>query len=82
MPGGGTLPTPIPPGPPPVTGQTPPHPLPTLPTLPALPAPPAPPGLPGLPGTGAAPPSSGSPVPTTPLDINVCLPLLVTLEDC
>jgi hypothetical protein len=82
MPGGGTLPTPIPPGPPPVTGQTPPHPLPTLPTLPALPAPPAPPGLPGLPGTGAAPPSSGSPVPTTPLDINVCLPLLVTLDDC
>jgi hypothetical protein len=70
QPGGGILPTPVLPSPPPVTGQTPLLPLPPLPALP------------GLPGTGAAPPSSGSPAPTTPLDINVCLPPLATIGDC
>jgi hypothetical protein len=69
QPGGGILPIPVLPSPPPVTGQTPPVPLPL-------------PALPGLPGTGAAPPSSGSPAPTTPLDINVCLPPLATIGDC
>jgi hypothetical protein len=67
-PGGGILPTPALPSPPPVIGRTPP--------LPALP------GLPSLPGTGAAPPSTGSPAPTTPLDIHVCLPPVATIGDC
>jgi hypothetical protein len=67
QPGGGILPSPQLPSPPPVVGGGP---------LPPLPLP-----LP-LPGTGAASPGTSSTDAKTPLDLDVCLPPLATLGDC